>query len=540
MQRLLLVWPIYLLIGMAGCGSGHDTATSPTPSGSRSSGVFTYHNDNARSGQNLQEIILTPSKVDQAKFGKIFSCAVDGYVYAQPLYVANLVIPGAGTHNAVFVATEHDSVFALDVDNSACLQLWRTSFINPAAGITTVPSDDVDSGDISPEVGITGTPVIDPLSNTLYVVARTKENNTYVQRLHALDIATGAEKFGGPVVIQASVPGTGDGSVGGSVPFDPLRENQRVALLLSNGVVYAAFASVGDVDPYHGWLLGYNAATLQQVAVFNATPDGSRGGIWQAGGGPSADSAGNVYVVVGNGTFDADVGGRDFGDSFLKLSTSAGGFNLADFFTPFNQADLAANDFDLGSTDPLLLPEQTGTAHPRLVLAAGKDGNGYLVDRDNMGRFNPNDNHQIVQTIAVSSSGFFVFSSPAFWQNNVYFAPNGDSLKAFHLSGGLLSNSPTSQSSATFGFLGASPMISANGSTDGIVWLLDNNAFATSGPSVLYAYDATDVSRELYDSTQAGSRDQAGPAVKFTVPTVANGKVYVAGQNQVAVFGLLP
>jgi len=504
-----------------------------------SPGVFTHHNDNARSGQNLQEIILTPANVNQTQFGKIFSCAVDGYVYAQPLYVPNLVIPRAGTRNAVLVATEHDSVFAFDADNPACLQLWTTSFINPAAGITTVPSDDVDSGDISPEVGITGTPVIDPQSNTLYVVARTKENGSYFQRLHALDIATGAEKFGAPVVIQASVPGTGDASVGGIVSFDALRENQRTALLLSNGVVYAAFASIGDVDPYHGWLLGYNATTLQQVAVFNTTPDGSQGGIWQSGGGASADSDGNIYVVVGNGTFDADVGARDFGDSFLKLSTSAGGFNLADFFTPHNQADLSANDFDLGSTDPLLLPDQTGTAHPHLVLAAGKDGNGYLVDRDNMGHFNPNDNHQIVQTIAISSSGFFVFSSPAFWQNNVYFAPNRESLKAFHLSGGLLSASPTSQSSATFGY-GATPSISANGSTNGIVWLLDSGGYQPSTPAILYAYDATDVSKELYDSTLAGDRDRAGLAVSFAVPMVANGKVYVGGQFQLTVFGPLP
>ena len=510
-----------------------------------SAGVFTYHNDNARSGQNLQEIILTPANVNQAQFGRVFSCAVDGLVFAQPLYVANLAIPGTGTHNTVFVATEHDSVFALDADNSTCLQLWKTSFINPAAGITTVPSDDVEGGNLSPEFGITGTPVIDPLSMTLYVVARTKENGTYVQRLHALDIGTGTDKFGGPVVIQASVPGTGDTSVGGTVSFDPLGENQRAALLLSNGVVYATFASIGDLDPYHGWLLGYNAATLQQAAVFNTTPDGAEGGIWQSGGGPSADSSGNIYAVVGNGTFDADAGGHDFGNSFLKLSTSTGGLNLVDFFTPYNQADLSANDYDVGSTDPLLLPDQTGTAHPHLVLGAGKDGNAYLVDRDNMGHFNATDNHQIVQTIIVSSAGVgtgfdsFVFSSPAVWQNNVYFAPNRDFLKVFQLSGGLLSNSPTSHSSATFGY-GATPSISANGSSNGIVWVLDSGGFRPRSPAILYAYDATDVSRELYNSTLAGDRDQGGLAVSFGVPTIANGKVYVGGQNQLTVYGLLP
>jgi len=501
-------------------------------------GTFTYHNDSMRMGQNLQELALNPITTNQTQFGKIFSCVVDGYVYAQPLYVANVPISDRGTHNVVFVATEHDSVFAFDADKTSCLQLWMTSFIDPASGITTVLSEDVSSLDIVPEIGITGTPVIDPQTGSLYVVAKTKENGSYVQRLHALDMTTGAERFGGPVVIQASVPGTGDGSAGGQLTFDPLRQNQRAALLLANGVVYIAFASHSDNDPYHGWVLGYDSATLQQVAVFNATPNGSRGGIWQSGGGLSADSSGNIFVITGNGTFDANTGGNDFGDSFLKLGTNAGGLTLVDFFTPFNQAFLEAVDFDLGSTSPLLLPDQLGTAHPHLVLGAGKDGNAYLVDRDNMGQFNSTDNSQIVQTITISPSA--VFGVPAFWENNIYFLPMDDVLKAFQLNGGLLSPTPTSQASTVFGFPGASPAISANGSTNGIVWVLDNSAFATSDPAVLHAYNATDVSLELYNSTQADSRDQAGPAVKFTVPTVANGRVYVGGQNQLTVFGLLP
>ncbi|HJY88158.1 MAG TPA: hypothetical protein VKE24_15090 [Candidatus Acidoferrales bacterium] len=502
-------------------------------------GTFTYHNDTARTGQNLQELALIPTTVNQRQFGKIFSCVVDGYVYAEPLYVANLAIPGKGTHNLVFVATEHDSVFAFDADNTACSQVWMTSFIDPNAGITTVPSDDVLSADLVPEIGITGTPVIDPQRGTLYVVARTKENGSYLQRLHALDITTGAEKFGGPVVIQASVPGTGDGGDGVNVPFNPLRQNQRAALLLANGVVYLAFASHGDNDPYHGWVLGYDAATLRQVAVFNATPNGSRGGIWQSANGPAADSSGNIFVVTGNGTFDANVGGVDFGNSFLKLSANAGGLTLADFFTPFNHVFLSDNDLDLGSSGPLLLPDQTGTAHPHLVLGAGKDGNGYLVDRDNMGHFSPTDNNRIVQTIPVSVNG--IFGSPAFWRNNVYFVPRDDFLKAFQLSGGLLSTTPTSQSNTVFGFPGAvSPAVSANGSTNGIVWVLDTSAFDISGPAVLHAYDPINVSQELYNSTQAGDRDLAGPAVKFTVPTVANGRVYVGGQAQLTVYGLLP
>src|SRR6267378_783180 len=493
------------------------TALAPTqaPLSSGFSGTFTHHNDNARTGANLQELVLTPATVNQAQFGKLFSWAVDGQVYAQPLYVANLAIPHHGTYNVVFVATEHGSVFAFDADDPTCVQLWISSFIDP-------------------ENGITGTPVIDPQTGILYVVVRTKENGSYVQRLHALDITTGAEALGGPVDIEASVAGTGDGSDGANLSFDPLRQNQRAALLLTQGVVYIAFASHGDYGPYHGWLLGYDAATLQQVAVFNATPNGGEGGIWQSGGGPSADTFGTIYVITGNGTFDADVGGTDFGDSFLKLSTQAGGLTVADFFTPFNQASLEANDLDLGSTDPLLLPDQTDTDHPHLVLGAGKDGNAYLVDRDQMGQFTSSDNSHIVQTITISPDG--VFCAPAVWENNIYFAASGDVLKAFHLSGGLLSTTPTSQGSTVLNYPGATPVISADGPTNGIVWVLDNN---DAGVAVLRAYDATDVSRELYNSSQAGDRDQAGPAVKFAVPTVANGTVYVGGQNQLTVFGLL-
>ena len=513
------------------------TALAPphAPLSSGFSGTFAHHNDNARTGANLQELVLTPATVNQAQFGKLFSCAVDGYVYAQPLYVADLAIPDQGTYNAVFVATEHGCVFAFDADDPTCVQLWMTSFIDPDNGITTVPSDDVLSDDIAPEIGITGTPVIDPQTGILYVVARTKENGSYVQRLHALDITTGAEALGGPVDIDASVPGTGDGSDGANISFEPLRQNQRPALLLTQGVVYIAFASHGDYGPYHGWLLGYDAATLQQVAVFNATPNGGAGGIWQSGGGPSADTSGNIYVITGNGTFDADVGGMDFGDSFLKLSTQAGGLTVADFFTPFNQASLEANDLDLGSTDALLLPDQTDTDHPHLVLGAGKDGNAYLVDRDQMGQFTSSDTSQIVQTITISPDG--VFCAPAVWENNVYFAASGDVLKAFQLSGGLLSTTPTSQGNTVLSYPGATPVISADGSTNGIVWVLDSN---DDGSAVLRAYDATDVSSELYNSTEAGDRDQAGPAVKFAVPTVANGKVYVGGQYQLTVFGLLP
>jgi len=501
------------------------------------SGAFTWRNDNARTGQNRQELLLTPATVNPAKFGKVFSFRVDGEVYAQPLYVPNVQVPGQGARNVVYVATEHDTVYAFDADGRTTSPLWAKSLI-PAGGTTVpLPSPDLVCPDIiHPEIGITGTPAIDPQTNTLYVVGATKENSNFVQRLHALDIATGAEKFGGPKAIQASVRGIGAGGDGqGNIPFDSLRQNQRAALLLSGGRVYIAWASFCDTDPYHGWLLGYAAANLQQVAVFNATPNGTEGAIWQSGAGPSADSNGNIYVITGNGTFDRDTGGVDFGDSFLKLNANL--TTVHDFFTPFNQALLSEADLDVGSGGALLLPDQPG-AHPHLIVGGGKEGKLYLVDRDNMGKFHSGDDSQIVQSFSVSPEGFF--STPAFWENNIYIAGNGDFLKAFRLSGGLLSTTPTSQSSAFFGYPGATPAISSNGSTNGIVWVLQTEGFATFEPAILRAYDATDLSVEVYNSTLAGPRDQAGPAVKFAVPTVANGRVYVGTGNEVTVYGPLP
>jgi hypothetical protein len=500
------------------------------------SGTFTWRNDNARTGQNRQELLLTPATVNPAKFGKVFSFPVDGEVYAQPLYVPNVSVPGQGTRNVLYVATEHDTVYAFDADGRTTSPLWARSLI-PAGGTTVpLPSPDLDCADIiHPEIGITGTPVIDPQTNTLYVVGMSKESSNVVQRLHALDIATGAEKFGGPKVIQASVRGIGAGGDGqGNIPFDSLHQNQRAALLLSGGRVYIVWASFCDIDPYHGWVLGYAAANLQQVAVFNTTPNGTEGGIWQTGAGPSADSSGNIYVITGNGTFDQNIGGVDFGDSFLKLNANL--TSVLDFFTPFNQALLSETDLDVGSGGAVVLPDQPGTAHPHLILGGGKEGKLYVVDRDNLGHFRPTDDSQIVQSFSVSSDGFF--STPAFWENNVYIAGNGDFLKAFRLSGGLLSTTPTSQSSVFFDYPDATPAISSNGSTNGIVWALQTNGFATFEPSILRAYDATDLSVELYNSTSA--RDQAGPAVKFAVPTVANGRVYVGTGNEVTVYGLLP
>jgi hypothetical protein len=502
--------------------------------------VTTYHNDIARTGQNLNETILTPANVNPNGFGLLFVKPVDGYVYAQTLYVPNVSI-GGQTHNVVFVATENDSVYAFDADSAAganASPLWQVSFISPPS-VTTVDSvNDIECTDLVPQIGITGTPVIDPSTGTLYVVASTKENGVFFQRLHALDIVTGNEKFGGPVAIQATVPGTGDGSSGGQIPFDALHQNQRPGLLLWNGVVYITWASHCDHPPFHGWVLGYDASNLQQVVVWNSTPNGSDGGIWQGGGGPAADSAG-IYFATGNGTFDANTGGTDFGDTILKMSPpSAGTLQVLSYFAPFDQAVLF-NDTDLGSGGVVLLPDlPAGSAHQHLLVQAGKQGTVYLVDRDNMGGYNSTTD-QVVQELPAAIGG--LYGMPAYWNNTVYFGGQTDNLKAFSFNAGgsgLLSPSAVSYSPESFVFPGPTPSISANGSSDGIVWAIETDAYASNGPAVLRAYDATNLANELYNSTQNGSRDTPGPAVKFAAATVVNGKVYVGTATQLAVFGL--
>ena len=523
--------------------------------------VLTYHNDNARTGQNLHEALLTPANVHVGTFGKLFAYPVDGYIYAQPLYVSNVVVPGQSLRNLVFVATEHDSVYAFDADGRAPGLVWSRSFLDPAHGVTTVAADDVLSSSLVPEIGITSTPVIDGTSGTLYVVAKTKEvlgagSVHYVQRLHALDITTGAEKFGGPAVIADTilaadgsygyvsgpiVAGTGDGSVNGStVVFNALRQLNRPGLLLLNGVVYSAWGSHDDNGPYHGWILGHNAQTLALVALFNTTPNGGAGAVWMSGAAPAADAAGNLYVATGNGTFaPLGVVSSAYGDSVLKLALRTG-LTVVDFFTPFQQAALDADDSDLGSGGVLLLPDQPGT-RPHLLLAAGKTGAIYLIDRDNLGGYQECgatcDN--VVQVLPDGTiSG--ALGTPAYFNGLVYYqgCSSRDVLTAFQLTKGRLSPEPVSQSSTPFDFPGSTPSISANGSSNGIVWTLQVDAYATSGPTVLHAYDAGDLAHELYNSSQRPA-DQLDGAVKFAVPTVANGKVYVGTQSSLAVFGAL-
>ena len=514
--------------------------------------VVTAHSDVARTGQNTNETILTPANVNQGQFGKLFSYAVDGYVYAQPLYLPGVNIPGRGTYNALFLATEHDSVYAFDADSTT--MLWQATLLDAthgaAPGATTVPNSDVNSGDIVPEIGITGTPVIDPATGTLYVVGRTKENGRYVQRLHALDITTGAERieFNSPVELQASVPGSGSGSSGGTLPWDPRLENQRAGLLLLNGIVYVGFGSHSDTLPYHGWILAYSATSLQQTGAFCSTPNGSASGIWMAGSGLAADVVdpvnqpyGRLFIATGNGSFDAAPpysNSMDYGDDLVRLDLTNGVPTVTDSFTPFNQQSLAANDEDTGSGGVLVLPDQTGGGPQHLLIQAGKEGRIFLVDRDNMGGYNPSQD-AIVQEIpaAPATTGYQiggVWGMPAYWNGNVYFWASQDSLKAFSFTNGFLSPTPTSQSAEVSGFPGPMLTVSANGNANGIVWTIESSA---QGSAILMAHDALNVATLLYSSNQNPSRDDPGPAVKFAVPTVANGKVYVGAAYQVSVFG---
>ena len=499
-------------------------------------GIFTHHYDKLRTGQNLEETVLTPANVSSASFGKLFSYPIDGLALASPLYVPNLNIPGQGFHNVVYVATEHNSVYAFDADGVGTNPLWHVSFLGP--GVTTVPCADVgECGDIPTEIGITGTPVIDSATSTLYVVVKTKEGTNYPQRLHAMDIATGAEKFGGPVLIQATVPGTGEGSSNGQLSFLSLRENQRPALLLNNGVIYIGFGSHGDVHPYHGWILGYNASTLQQVFAFCVTPNNEGAGVWQSGGGLASDAAGNVYFATGDGTFTVNTGGVDYGDSYVKLGSSGG---VLDYFTPHDQIDLDGGNLDLCAGGVLLLPDQPGS-HPHLLIGAGKNSTVYVIDRDNMGHFNPNDDSHAVQTlpnIFPNANGTEMpgnFINPVYFNGTVYFSPVSDNIQAFPLNNGLLTTAPTSRSSDLYTYPGGALAVSADGNSNAILWAVQRND--VTAPGVLFAYDPANLGHVLYNSNQAGSRDALDLASKFNVPLVVNGKVFVVTVGTLTAFG---
>jgi uncharacterized repeat protein (TIGR03806 family) len=530
------------------------TLTVLSPPSGLDPNMLTSRYDNARTGANTNEYLLTPANVNVNTFGRLFTYPLDGYVYTQPLYVANLSIPGQGSHNVIFAATEHDTVYALDADSNSGTNggvLWQTNLG------TSVLSDNGEFGnryaaeypDLIPNVGITGTPVIDLASGTMYMDVLTRQvtaTTNYYHRIHALNITNGAEQPYSPVVVTASVLGTGVGGNGSVVPFDPRQQLQRPGLTLAGGFLFVAYGGYADTDPYHGWVIGFNATNLQPLSnyVFCTTPNATansfgihagEGAVWMDGNGLCVDANTNIYFETGNGSFSANTNGGDYSDSLVKLST-ANRLAVADYFTPYDQAALAANDTDLGSGAPLVLPDSVGSAaHPHLIVACGKEGKIYLVDRDNMGHFNPVNDNQIVQGLPGAVGG--TWSAPAYLNNQIYYQGTGDVMKAFTITNGVIAARPASQATTSFSAYGGTPTLSAYGANNGIAWVLQSDAFASSGPAVLHAYNATNLAQELYNSSQNLARDNPGGAIKMTTPTVANGKVYVGAQYALSVFG---
>ena len=524
-------------------------------------GIYTQHDDLARDGANQDEYALSPSDIRGASFGKLFSCTVDGAVYAQPLWVAALTVKGA-IHNVVFVATEHDGLYAFDADASPCQPLWSVSLIDPGHGGTgtevTVPAGPNGLvgkgwGDLTPEAGVTGTPVIDPATGTLYVVSKSMNaaGTSFFQRLHAIDLTTGAERPGSPVTIAATVPGTSGG--GTTVTFDARTENQRPGLVLANGTVYIAWGAHEDGMPYAGWLMGYryDGSAFTQTGAFDSAPDAAKGGIWMSGAAPAVDSAGRLYVLTGNGDFDAASGSApndDYGDSLLQLSPS---LRVVQYFTPSDQSadNVYNNDFGAGGA-AVLADLPAGSPLPHLALAGGKDGNLYVLDRDKLGGYGDGNAWQQVNLgpegdLSADNPGV-IFSVGAYWNYTYYVAGAGEAMKAYRLdpTTAKLSLATTATAPAGgFAFPGSTPSLSSSGNANGVVWVLDNSQFCTDaspgcGPAVLHAYDAGNIAKELWNSGNS-STDRAGNAVKFAVPTIANGKVYVGtrGNNTGGAFG---
>ncbi len=499
--------------------------------------VTTYHNDIGRTGENTTETKLTQANVNSTTFGLLRNLAVDGGVDAEPLYLSQLSVAGS-LHNVVFIATEHDSVYAFDSDTGA--QLWKVSLL----GSGETSSDNRGCGQVTPEIGVTSTPVIDRAAGAhgiLYAVAMSKNGSTYFQRLHALDITTGAELEGGPIAVQATYPGTGANSSGGQVVFDPKQYKERAALLLLNGVIYTSWASHCDFSPYTAWIMGYNQATLAQTSVLNLTPNGNEGSIWQSGGGLAADAQGNIYALIANGTFDTslDANGfpnkQDYGNGFVQVSTTGGNLKVADYFNMSNTVSESGQDADLGSGGAMVLPDLSyGTGSTlNLAVGAGKDGNIYVVNRNNMGKFSPTSNNVYQELPGALPHG--VWGVPAYFNSTVYYCARDATLKSFSIANGKLSTTPV-ETGASFTYPGVLPSVSANGTSNGIVWAIEN-----TGNAVLHAFAANDLTQELYNSDQASSgRDHFGSGNKFITPMIADGKVFAATTNSVAVFGLLP
>lgn len=480
--------------------------------------------DNARTAANTNETLLSPSNVNKNDFGRLFSFPTDYVAQAQPLYVPNLDIPGKGVHNVVFVVTMKDTVYAFDAESNTgdnATPLWSVNFTDPGNGVTTASGANLPCGNEGGflEEGILATPAIDVTTSTMYLVAKTLDSGTVVHRLHALDLATGQEKLGGPVVLAA----TSTSKAGHVTVFNSLHQKNRPGELLMNGVVYLGFGSNGCNDSNTGWVLAYDATTLQQTGIFNTNPDHGLTSIWQSGGGLAADDAGNLYPLTSEGNFDIDTGGEGYTEAVLRLSGSS--LDLTDFFIPWDVAFINAHDMDLSGGSPVVLPDQEGP-FPHVIVAAGKQGTIYVLNRDNLGRYAPSDS-QIIQELAGVIGQ--IRGGPAYWNGKLYFSAKGDPLKVFSVSGGMLSPAPVVQTSAKL--TGAhTPAISANGNTDGVVWVINGGG--------LFAYDAITLAM-LYNSKQQLVRDALPTVGHFATQTVANGRVYIATRNSLEVYGLM-
>ncbi len=531
--------------------AGSITSSVVTLTVSPATDVLTYHNDDARTGQNLTESILTTSSVNAAKFGKLAFLQTGGFVDAQPLLASNVTVPNHGMHNLLIVATEGDLVYAFDPDSGG--PIWQASVL----GTNEAPSDDP-SDATQPEIGVDATPVIDRSmgpNGAIYVVASSKDaSGNYHQRLHALDLALGRELFGGPVEIQATYPGTGDNSDGTNVIFDPGQYRERIGLLLLNGVIYTGWASHYDLRPYTGWIIGYSESTLAQTSVLNITPNGSAGAIWMSAAGLAADNSGNIYFLDANGDFDTalDANGfpsqGDYGNAFMKLSTTGNQLAVADYFEGQNQASENLEDIDLGSGGALVLPDLSdGTGNTlHLAVGAGKDTNLYVVNRDSMGKFSPNDSGIYQELDGVLPGG--IWAAPAYFNNTIYYGPVGGPMAAFPITNGKLAAAATQQTANRFAYPGTTPSVSASGTSNGIVWAME----AVPGPwpnappapfalglGVLHAYNAATL-QEIYNSNQASNGRDQTPVSKFATPLIVNGRVFVGTPIGVTEYGLLP
>jgi len=545
MTRIQITF-LSLCFGLATAPSCAAQNDDRSPFQARQTDVITYHYDISRSGQNLREDHLTPENVNSSTFGKLFTVATDGKVDGQPLYVSNLVVQSR-FHDVVYAVTEHDSVYAFDAATGTVY--WQKSVL----GANETPSDTRSCSQVTPEIGITATPVIDRrvgLHGAIYVVGMTKDSaGAYHQRLHALDLVSGAEMLGGPTEIKASYPGHGQELTSGTnVVFDPAQHEDRAALLLSDGVVYTSWSSHCDINPYTGWVIGYDARTLNQRSVFNFAPNGVRAAIWNSGGGPAADEQGNLFFSVANGVFDTTLDAHgfpslgDYGNAVVKLqprfaAQSDQALQATDYWTMFNTVEESNNDLDLGSGGIVLLPDQIDANRrlKRFAVAAGKDKNIYLLDRDNLGKFNATSNSTVYQELPGALAGLG-YGAISWYQGRIYIGAVGDTIKAFDMRSARLSAQPSSHTVNSFAYPGTSPVITADGDRNGILWALENGA----ANGVLHAYDPANLNTEFYNSNEAANaRDQFGPGNKFISPMIANGHVYVGTVNSVAVFGLL-